>query len=221
MIKVYFYTRFERFWHWAQALLIILLLITGFEIHGAYVILGYEDAVEIHNALGIAWLILFIFNVFWLSTTGEWKQYVPTTRKLFAVIKYYAVDIFKGLPHPVQKRKEAKHNPLQRLTYLGLSAAMLPIQMVTGLLYFTYNDWERWGIGGVLNLGVLAIIHTIMAFLILSFLIVHVYMTTTGHTVFSHITAMISGWEEVEKDASIEDWESRKIGAASTETHNP
>jgi thiosulfate reductase cytochrome b subunit len=30
----------------------------------------------------------------------------------------------------------------------------------------------------------------------LIFLIVHVYLTTTGHTPLAHIRAMISGWEE-------------------------
>lgn len=33
-------------------------------------------------------------------------------------------------------------------------------------------------------------------YLMLSFLIVHVYLTTTGHTPLAHIKAMISGWEE-------------------------
>ncbi len=38
--KIYLYTRFERFWHWFQALLIMLLLVTGFELHGTYGLLG-------------------------------------------------------------------------------------------------------------------------------------------------------------------------------------
>jgi thiosulfate reductase cytochrome b subunit len=207
MIKIYLYSRFERFWHWVQAALIVALLITGFEVHGAYKLLGFQRAAEIHNFLGLSWLVLFAFIVFWLFTTGEWKQYIPTTRKLFDVVQYYCVDIFKGKPHPVQKCKDAKHNPLQRLTYLGLSALLLPLQMATGLLYYTYNSWEAWGIAGFLDLGVLAVIHTALAFLLLTFLVVHVYMTTTGHKVSSHITAMCCGWEEVEEGARIEDWE--------------
>ena len=35
MQKVYIYKRFERFWHWTQASLIIFLALTGFEVHGA------------------------------------------------------------------------------------------------------------------------------------------------------------------------------------------
>ena len=28
--NIYLYTRYERFWHWLQAVLILILLITGF-----------------------------------------------------------------------------------------------------------------------------------------------------------------------------------------------
>ena len=34
MEQILMYDRFERIWHWASALLIISMLITGFEIHG-------------------------------------------------------------------------------------------------------------------------------------------------------------------------------------------
>ncbi len=203
--KIYLYTRFERFWHWVQSLLIFLLLLTGFEVHGTFTLFGFQKAVEYHNFLGLTWLILFIFIVFWVFTTGEWRQYVPTTKKLFEVIGYYSSGIFKGHPHPVKKSKEAKHNPLQRLTYLGLTAVLLTLQMATGLLYWLYNDWAVWNLT-FLDLRLLALIHLACAFAILAFVIVHVYMTTTGHTLTSHIAAMFSGWEEVE-EGEVEAWE--------------
>lgn len=105
MTKIYLYTRFERFWHWVQAALIILLIITGLEVHGSYKLFGFERAVTLHNFFGLTWLVLFAFIVFWLFTTGEWKQYIPTTRKLYDVARYYCVDIFRGKPHPVQKKQ--------------------------------------------------------------------------------------------------------------------
>ncbi|WP_300461600.1 cytochrome b/b6 domain-containing protein [Desulfobacula sp.] len=201
-IKIYLYTRFERLWHWYQALTIICLIITGLEIHGTYTLLGFQTAVNVHNFIGLAWLILFAFFVFWLLTTGEWKQYIPTTKKLFLVVRYYSWDIFQGKPHPVQKSAGAKHNPLQRLAYLGISAMLLPVQMITGLLYYLYNDMPQ-----VLPLPVLAVIHTVVALFLLNFLIIHVYMTTTGHSLFSHISGMITGWEEIYKTTEIADWE--------------
>lgn len=206
MKTIYLYTRYERFWHWLQMVLISLLLVTGLEIHGSYTIFGFETAVSIHNTAGITWLILFAFFVFWIFTTGEWKQYVPTTKKMVAVVLYYIYGIFKGEPHPVPKRKEEKHNPLQRIVYLSLAALLLPLQMGTGFLYWSYNSWEAWGLS-FLPLNIIALIHIIIAFAILQFLIIHIYMTTTGHTITSHLKAMISGWEDVPEDATIEEWE--------------
>jgi thiosulfate reductase cytochrome b subunit len=206
MINIYLYTRYERFWHWLQALLIILLLLTGFEVHGKYVLFRFQTAVKVHNFAGLSWLIAFAFFVFWIFTTGEWRQYVPTTKKMLAVIRYYGYGIFRGEPHPVPKRKEAKHNPLQRLTYLSLAALLLPFQMITGFLYWGYNSWATWGIGSW-SLKVLAVLHTMGGFAILMFLVIHVYMTTTGHTLFAHIKAMITGWEDVSEDTPVEEWE--------------
>lgn len=208
MSLIYLYARFERFWHWLQAVLIMLLLLTGFEINSGYGLFGFYTAVDIHNFLGLSWLIAFAFFVFWIFTTGEWKQYIPTTRKMITVIRYYGYGIFRGEAHPVPKRMDAKHNPLQRLTYLSLAALLLPIQMITGFLYWGYNSWADWGLS-FLSLQVVALIHTAGAFAILSFLIVHLYMTTTGHTIFAHIKAMITGWEEVTEDLPIEEWEQR------------
>ena len=83
-MKIYLYTRFERSWHWLQALMIICLMVTGFEIHGTYTLLGFQTAVNIHNFVGLSWLILFAFFIFWLFVTGEWRQYIPTTKNCFA-----------------------------------------------------------------------------------------------------------------------------------------
>jgi thiosulfate reductase cytochrome b subunit len=202
LTKVYLYTRFERFWHWFQALMIILLMITGFEVHGLYTLTGFDTAVELHNFIGLFWLGSFAFFAFWLIITGEWKQYIPTTKKLFDVARYYAWGIFHGQDHPVQKTPGAKHNPLQRLAYLGISAMLLPVQMVTGLLYYLYNSLD-------ITLAPVAFIHTLAGFLLVNFLIIHLYMTTTGHSLFSHIKGMITGWEEIYDTTKIEEWETK------------
>lgn len=206
---IYLYTRYERFWHWFQTLLIIILLVTGLEVHGVFTLLGFEQAVAVHEFTGITWLIAFAFFVFWLFTTGEWKQYVPTTRKVAAVVCHYGYGIFKGDPHPVPKQKEAKHNPLQRLTYLALAAILLPIQMLTGMLYWGYNSWTDWGLS-FLSLEAVAFVHMACAFALFAFMIVHVYMTTTGHSPLAHVRAMITGWEEVEAGDTVEEWEKKQ-----------
>ena len=48
------------------------------------------------------------------------------------------------------------------------------------------------------GLDTLAPVHRFGAWLFLAFVILHVYMTTTGHTPMSSIVSMITGYEEVE-----------------------
>ncbi len=196
--KIRLYKRFERFWHWVQALLVILLALTGFDIHYHLGIFGYRQAVELHGTFAWAFVILVVFAVFWHFTTGEWRQYIPQWSQVPAMIRYYTSGIFKGEPHPTKKTEISKLNPLQRLAYAGLKIVIIPVMVVSGFLYYYYNDWPSLGIH--LKLGSVAKIHTFFAFLFVAFLVGHLYLTTTGETIFSNIKAMITGWEEVEEE---------------------
>lgn len=202
MKKVYIYTGFERFWHWTQAALIFMLLLTGFEVHGSYIFLGYENAVNIHIYAAYSLIILIIFAAFWHLTTGEWKQYVPTKENIKAYINYYLVGIFKDAPHPTKKTIISKLNPLQKLTYFGLKIVIIPLLIITGILYLYYRYPTDAGIASMdaVSLKVIAYLHTLGAYLITAFVIAHLYLTTTGHTVFSNINAMLTGYEELDVD---------------------
>ena len=68
--RIYVFKVFERFWHWSQAALIILLLVTGFEIHGSYILIGFKDAVEVHTVGAWTLVGLWVFAIFWHFTTG-------------------------------------------------------------------------------------------------------------------------------------------------------
>jgi len=202
--RTYIYRGFERFWHWSQALLIFFLAFTGFEIHGTYKIFGFENVVRWHDIAAWAFLVLIVFAIFWHFVTGEWKQYLPTTKYIKAQVSYYITGIFKGAPHPTHKTIYNKFNPLQRIIYLGLKLLVLPVQVVTGFIYmfYIYPD-SPINVGG---LSTMALIHTFGAFTLLAFVIAHVYLTTTGDTPLSSIKAMITGWEVVnldEKEARI------------------
>ena len=199
MERIYIFKRFERFWHWTQALLIIFMLISGFEIHGVYTLFGFHDAVQYHTVAAWSLIGLWVFAIFWHFTTGEWKQYLPTFDKIDAVIKYYLTGIFTDAPHPFRVTRLQKHNPLQRMAYLQVKLFINPLVWLTGVLLLFYADWQAGDIGG-LQLGTVALLHTIGAFLMLIFLVVHIYFATTGHTPMAHIKAMITGWDEVEDE---------------------
>ena len=198
--RIYVFKRYERFWHWSQAALIIVMLITGFEIHGAFENLGFERAANLHTLAAWALLVLWAFTIFWQFTTGEWRQYLPTLKKVDAMVRYYAWGIFRHAPHPYRKTVDKKHNPLQRLAYLALLSMVSPVIWISGLLYLFFAYWKNLGIDAWLSLEWVATAHTAGAFMMLIFVIVHVYLTTTGHTVFAHIKSMITGWEDVHED---------------------
>jgi hypothetical protein len=88
MKKVLMYTRFERFWHWAQALLIFFLALTGFEVHGSFSLFGYQNSVVWHMYAGVILVILFAFAIFWHFTTRAWRAYIPTSEGLIEQMLY-------------------------------------------------------------------------------------------------------------------------------------
>jgi len=200
MKRIYIYKGFERFWHWSQAMLILFLAFTGFEVHGTLAIFGFEKAVAYHRVSSWALLILIAFAIFWHLVTGEWKQYVPTTHKLKDQIRYYSYGMFKGEKHPTKKNELSKLNPLQRLVYMGFKLLLIPITVISGLLYMFHKSFDENHIVVIkdISLESIAFWHTLGAFLLIVFLIVHVYMTTTGTTPVSNIRAMLTGYEEIE-----------------------
>jgi len=198
----YVYQAFNRFWHWAQAVLILFLAVTGFEIHGSFRFFGYAQAVKYHNAAAISFLVLIMFAIFWHFTTGEWRQYLPTLTNLRAQADYYLFGIFRNAPHPTKKTALSKLNPLQRLTYLGLKLLVIPVLAFSGLLYMFYRYPQRFDVVALKMEGLrtVALIHTAGAFLVLAFLIAHIYLITTGRTLTSNLKAMITGYEELEDE---------------------
>lgn len=197
MPRVYLYRRFERFWHWAQALLVIGLAITGFDLHfESIALLSFEQADDLHRTFAWAFVVLIAFAIFWHFTTGEWRQYLPTRKYLKEMVTFYITGIFRNTPHPHRRTRLTKLNPLQRLAYLGLKLLIIPVLVTTGFLYYFYNDWPAIGLDW-LPLGAIATIHTAAAYLMMAFMFAHIYLTTTGETPSAHIRAMITGWEEL------------------------
>jgi len=198
MARVMLYARFERFWHWSQTALITIMLVTGFEIHGAFTLLGFERATTIHTTT--AWLLigLWIFAWFWHLTTGEWKQYRPSAPdRIVAMVRYYGFEIFQGKAHPFHREFSCKLNPLQCMAYLVLHIAISPVIWISGLAYLFYKSWSSIEALSWLSLSTVAIIHIAAAYLMLAFVIVHIYLALTmDERPFAGLRAMVTGYEE-------------------------
>lgn len=194
------FTIHERIWHWLQALTIIALMVTGFEIHAphSFRVLGFESAVRVHNAFAVVLLLNAALGFFYFFTSGLMKIFGPNSREFMtlaiAQTRYYMFGIFRGEPHPIARTPEQKLNPLQQLVYLSILNILLPVQIVTGILIWGAQRWPQLleSLGGM---GVLVPIHLLTAWFFLADTVAHVYMTTTGPTVFAEIKAMITGRE--------------------------
>lgn len=208
------YSRYERFWHWTQAGLIFTLAFTGFNLHGTFHVLSFETAVTVHTFAAIALMVLWTFTTFWNFVTGNWRQFLPFLRsdaekasgknpvvifvqRVWAVARYYGWGILRGEEHPHKKTLRRKQNALQGLSYLTFMIMIGPGLWATGMAYLLYDFWSGLDPSGR-ALMVVAFLHTAAAFILLSFVIIHVYMTTTGKTVFHYIKTMITGVENVE-----------------------
>lgn len=195
--KVLIFNRFERFWHWTQATAIFVLLFTGFGIHGLHDQGDFGTQVTVHVAAALYLMVLWVFAIFWHMTTGTWRHYVPTTQGLLKVARYYAIDIFKGADHPYRKHFWRKHNPLQALTYLALKVVLFPVIWISGLAYLSYGLWSQ-GAATNTGLGWVALIHTAAAFAMAVFIILHIYLLTTGHSFREHVRPMVTGYDDID-----------------------
>ena len=201
--KVYMYTVYERLWHWLQTFVILGLIFTGLIIHrpDTFGIFSFRYVVQVHNILAAILVINAALSLFYHLASGEIKQYIPRPRgffdQAFQQAIYYVKGIFKSAEHPFEKTPEKKLNPLQQVTYFAILNVLLPLEIITGILMWGAQRWPNISarIGGLTYLGPF---HTLIAWLFASFIVAHVYLTTTGPTPFASIKAMMVGWDDVE-----------------------
>ena len=191
------YKLFERIWHWSQAASIFILIFTGLAIHGVNGLIDFGTAVSVHTAVALALLLLWVFAVFWLFTTGQWRHYIPTTKNFLPVARFYAYGIFKGEHHPYHKTYLRKHNPLQAMTYLLVKIVIFPAIWISGIAYLLVSIGQGDFLGSI-DMEYIALFHSIAAIAIIVFIIAHIYLLTTGHSFVEHVRPMITGNDEVE-----------------------
>jgi thiosulfate reductase cytochrome b subunit len=202
--RVYMYAVYERFWHWLQTFTILGLIFTGLVIHrpDVFGIFSFSSVVLVHNVLAAILVINAGLSLFYHLVSGEIRQYIPRPAGFFdqAIVQaqYYLRGIFRGDEHPFEKTPAKKLNPLQQATYFAILNVLLPLQILTGIFMWGAQRWPDLTVqlGGLPFLGPF---HSLVAWLFTSFVVLHVYLTTTGHRPMAAIQAMMVGWDEVEE----------------------
>jgi len=204
---MYLYPVWIRLWHLFNALLIIVLIVTGISMQYTdkqdYVlVVGFARAVKWHNFAAILLTVNYIFFVTGNLLTANGKYYKLEKRNtwsdMWKQMRYYAWGMFKGEEHPFPITLERKFNPLQKLSYIIAMYVALPLVIISGLgLLFPEVTINR--IFGVSGLILTDILHITMAFFLSVFLIIHIYTCTLGSKPTSLFRGMLSGYHESEE----------------------
>lgn len=195
-----------RLWHWSNAVFMLGLIASGLSLHFSDPKVGVIDfnlAQRAHNIFGIALAASYFFFLVANFSTGNWLQYLPRLRgygnQALAQLGYYLWGIFRGDRPPFPIDAQNHFNPLQKLIYLGVMYGLMPLLIVTGLMYL----WPElapdrlFGLDGLLPV---AMAHYVAAYGIVLFMVVHVYLGSCGPSLTSHYRSMITGWHEEEPD---------------------
>ena len=216
-----------RFYHWLNALCIVVLCVTGYIIarppafqQGTEASFAYWFGINrfLHFAASYIFLFNFLFRIYWGfvgNRYADWKNFIPTNRKFFhemwEVIK---IDIL------LQKDKEhlsIGHNALAGFIYFFVFLAFA-VQCLTGFgLYAAMSDWWlpnlfAWvpGLfGGDFDLR--QIHHATMWFFIV-FSIIHVYLVFYHDYVEGRgeTSSIIGGWKFIEEEVFMKEMEEER-----------
>lgn len=207
MTKVYVNPLPVRIWHWANALMFIILIVTGVQIRylDLFSLMSFRTAVVVHNWVAFALIAnFFIWLLFYLFSDKN-KAYHPE----FNIVKladqslkqmlYYGYGMFRGEPNPHHIDPYNKFNPLQRMLYQILMLFLLPLQFATGLMLWDVKRFQPYidMVGGV---RVVDTVHVLIFIFFVFYMFFHPYLATLGHTPTAHIKAMITGYEDDEDD---------------------
>lgn len=202
--RVFILPLWIRLWHWTNAALILVLTITGASLHFAnpeLTLVPFAAAARFHDIAGLALAALYGFFVVANIVSGNWWQYVPKPQgfleKCKRQIRFYAIGIFRDEPPPYPPTASANFNALQQIVYWAVMYLFMPLVVLTGLM-FMWPDLAPKTVLGFDGLLPVAVFHYVGALVIVTFMIAHIYLGSTGHRIGTHFKMMITGWHEHE-----------------------
>jgi len=198
--KLYLYPVWTRIWHWTNALLFILLILTGLSMQYVgmkNIFMRFDLAVSLHNIGGVVLTLAFLYFVIANLITKNQKYYschisgcVLRARKQ---LMYYLFGVFKKEEAPFPINKDRKFNPLQKVTYVAAMYILMPILIISGLALL-YPEVIIFNIFGISGIHLTDLVHVSSGFLLSIFMIIHIYFCTFGKTAFSNFKGMINGY---------------------------
>lgn len=200
--KLYLYPVWLRLWHWTNAILCILLIITGVSMQYSdpeYPIMRFDIAVDIHDISGILLTIsyvLFIIGNLFTSNGSQYlfklKGYIKNVSKQFI---YYSYGMFKGQKAPFPITEKNKFNPLQRFSYVVIMYICYPVIVISGIMLL-YPEFLLLDMMGSHTIHFTDLLHVIFGFIVSLFLVIHIYFCTIGPNPVCNFKSMVDGYHQ-------------------------
>jgi len=172
-------------WHWFHGLCMTLLVTTGIQLRlpdMLPIFAKFLNAVNLHNLIGTILIVDYIFWVSFHLWKKEFKSRFFVSPKDFFqhmtdMLHYYGYLIFIGERVPERCSHYSPFDPLERAFFLTTMFVLLPIQSFSGILLLYMNSLMPLikALGG---LRIVDAIHIICGYLLIAFLIIHVYFHT-------------------------------------------
>jgi len=205
-----------RYYHWINAICILVLTGTGFIIGNPPALMSGKEAYSnywfgttrfIHFTAAYIFLFNFLFRIYWGfvgNHFASWRNFVPTNKKFFKDMwRVIQVDVFMT---KTEEEAAIGHNRLAGFIYF-ITFIAFAIQCLTGFgLYAAMSDWWLPNLftwvapmfGGDFMLR--QVHHWAMWFFIL-FTLVHVYLVFYHDYVEGRgeLSSMAGGWKFIEE----------------------
>ena len=200
--KLYLYPAWIRLWHAINALLCLILIITGLSMQFSgprVALVKFDAAVSFHNISGIIltinYVLFFLGNL--VSYNGSYYQmkFKGLLQRLMKQAKYSAFGIFRNEKPPFPVTAEHKFNPLQQFSYVFIMYLFVPLVFITGWALLYPKTIPTTIIGGS-GLHTTDFLHILSGFIISIFMVIHIYFCTIGKTATSNFKSIVNGYHE-------------------------
>jgi thiosulfate reductase cytochrome b subunit len=203
---MYLYPKWIRVWHFLNALLFLILIVTGISMQytdkeNPLYVVGFAKAVKWHNFAAIILIINYILFVTGNFLTKNGRYYRIGKKNFLSdlgkQLNYYSRGMFRGEKHPFPVTEERKFNPLQKFSYVIAMYVAIPLLIISGIgLLFPEITITRFlGVSGLILTDIL---HITMGFFLSIFMVIHIYTCTLGAKPTSLFWGMISGYHRDE-----------------------
>ena len=216
--RIYVWQLPVRFYHWINALCVLVLAVTGYLIGSPLAIQSSAEASFsfwfgtirfIHFVTAFVFFFNFLFRIYWGfvgNRFADWENFIIFRKsQLKEIVEVLKADVFQARTKPLES---LGHNALAGLTYFLTFVAFL-FQSFTGFGMYAAmsNNWMVQKFSWIVPLmgGDFAVRqwHHAMMWFFLIFAAVHVYLVfyhdyVEGRGVTS---SMVGGWKFIERES--------------------